>query len=383
MTSNSDRRQPLSLDQATHAAFLSFSTRDDDAYFGWITHFYEELGVALPARAGTERRLPIFHTGVRPLVAGDVGVGLREAAHQSFALVIFVHHGYVLSPYCLAELTAFRDRFGDRGLNERLYVIAMSESAIRQLEARAEWAPILQLGRHVWIRFFQEDDTDEPVVMRMAGRSGKYSLDSAFTRPFTAFLNHLAKQIRDDIDRTSSPPQYPDFTTPSPIPQTEVSTAVGSANVYIESDSAQSPFWNAIAAEIGRAWDQLALELDEEPAMRLRPTGLDLSTLEGRPALSDANGAVLLWVKKQPQTLIAEIARLEPKLAGSDCAPGLVIYLMENARDRPPQRRIRNWEVVCMLARPDDKSVTLLPEDQQRLAKFVTYVHHHKRLGGT
>jgi hypothetical protein len=118
------------------------------------------------------------------------------------------------------------------------------------------------------------------------------------------------------------------------------------------------------------AWDQVVALEKPEPPLRLRPTGLPMTDILSRPRLDDADGVVLVWGWRTPDSLASQIAQVEPKLSGPHFAPGLIAYLMERPDDQPASDSINNWPVVRFATRSDG-SVVVLADDQPRLARFL------------
>ena len=76
-------------------------------------------------------RLPRMHlSGENGPVAGALSDELRRRVEASFAMVIVVHDNYAHSSWCLKELEYFRALWGDAGLHERLYILALSEREV-------------------------------------------------------------------------------------------------------------------------------------------------------------------------------------------------------------------------------------------------------------
>ena len=115
-----------------------------------------------------------------------------------------------------------------------------------------------------------------------------------------------------------------------------------------------------------------------EPQLYLRPTGLQMTEIDQRPVLDDADGVVLLWGKKTPDSLAAQINKVEPKLSGPNYAPGVVAYVMDGPNDTRSTESVGNWHVVRFAPAPGG-GVAVLAEDAAALKAFLTSVLEHKR----
>jgi hypothetical protein len=94
--------------------------------------------------------------------------------------------------------------------------------------------------------------------------------------------------------------------------------------------------------------------------------------------LDDADGVVLLWGKKTPDSLAAQIKKVEPKLSGPNYAPGVVAYLMDGPNDAPAASSVGNWAVLRFEAGAEG-SMRVLQEDAPALEVFVNSVLVRKR----
>ena len=106
------------------------------------------------------------------------------------------------------------------------------------------------------------------------------------------------------------------------------------------------------------------------PPLALRPRGLPVDQIDSFPNLDDADGVVLLWGKKTSDALVAQINKVENKMApGRDAAPGIVAYLM------PPQQASEplpawGWQVLRFDAR-DEEAIDVVVEERDELMRFL------------
>jgi hypothetical protein len=153
--------------------------------------------------------------------------------------------------------------------------------------------------------------------------------------------------------------------------------------VYIEGNKEQEKYWESLGAQVVASWDKVVAPMQIEPQLYLRPTGLQMTEIDQRPVLDDADGVVLLWGKKTPDSLAAQINKVEPKLSGPHYAPGVVAYLMDGPFDTRSTESVGNWHVV-RFAPTADGGIAVLAEDAAALTAFLISVleRKRKRLGG-
>jgi hypothetical protein len=357
-----------------YSAFLSYAEADDGAWASWITNFWEEFDLALRSRV-LGVKVPNSHLSARNgPVQGPLGVALRTNIAASFAMVLFVHDGYVVSEWCLEELKYFKDLFGDSGFRDRLYIIAMSKGAMETLRRKSIWTnEFTGPNQLIWMPFYQDNSDDQPLEIYAAGpRKGKTVVSSDFWTRFVRLRDDLALKIKRQVADEEFVPTYPlTSTSRTPAPNDEI------VRVYIEGKE-QHRYWETLGQQVVQSWDQVVALEHIEPPLRLRPTGLPLSELAQRPILDDANGVVLLWGRKTPDSLAAQISQVEPKLSGPHFAPGLIAYMMQGVDDMPGSTTINNWPVVRFATRSDE-TATVLADDGLKLATFLKRVLAHKR----
>jgi len=145
--------------------------------------------------------------------------------------------------------------------------------------------------------------------------------------------------------------------------------------IYIESNRNERTLWEPLGEQIRRKWDEVSRHLAPErvPPLTLRPRGLPVDQIDSFPNLDDADGVVLLWGKKTSEALVAQINKVENKMApGRDAAPGIVAYLM------PPQQSTEpvpawGWQVLRFDAR-DEEAIDVVDEERDDLKRFLTKV---------
>jgi hypothetical protein len=90
--------------------------------------------------------------------------------------------------------------------------------------------------------------------------------------------------------------------------------------------------------------------------------------------LDDADGVVLLWGRKTPDTLLAQIDNVEKKMAfGKEPAPGIVAYLMPPQPTADPMPAW-GWQVLRFNA-SDEQRINVLDGDGDELDRFLKKVY--------
>jgi hypothetical protein len=200
---------------------------------------------------------------------------------------------------------------------------------------------------------------------------------NGFWRKFLRVREALARKIRTTVDREQHAPSYPDV-----APAAARSVALPGdellVRVYIEGNKEQETYWESLGQQVVASWAEVVAPMQIEPQLYLRPTGLQMTEIDQRPVLDDADGVVLLWGKKTPDSLAAQINKVEPKLSGPNYAPGVVAYVMDGPSDARSTASVGNWHVV-RFAPTADGGVTVLAEDAGALKAFLNSVLERKR----
>jgi len=388
--------QPLpALSECEYAAFVSYAHADDELAFGWIGQFRVELERGLRALL---RGIPVprLHLSAENgPIAGALGEALTQRIQRSFAMIIVVHMNYAASEWCLKELEAFRTLFGDAGVKQRLYVLALSEPAMHQVAAGAAWQGLMTGDDAVWLPFHERDESSRPI----APYTDAGTVAQAFRAPF--------ERLRDDLGAKMKAAQSPAAlrsapAVPAPLPVPVVvevdmplplegaptvpprSASVAAAapsplRIYIESNRHERNLWEPLGEQIQRRWNLLCANLapERKPPLALRARGLPVDRLEEFPTLDDADGVVLLWGRKTSETLVAQIDKVERKTSpGRDAAPGIVAYLM------PPQQASEpvpawGWQVLRFDVQGED-AVDVLDDEQDQLTRFLKKVFRRR-----
>ncbi len=383
------------LKDCEYTAFISYAHADDEAWFSWVTQFRNELERGLGAMLRGVR-LPRFHlSGENGPVAGQLSGELMERVAASFAMVIVVHDNYAQSDWCLKELAYFKSLFGEDGLRERLYIVAMSESAILQVSASPAWKTLMPGADQLWVPFFDPADKARPLDIYM----GPGLVAPAFRMPFERLRSDFAAKLRQSAAASASavPPEPALPVAPvaalaparAPVllgfvPPASAAAAAAAAATLVQrglavrlltQDAVFSDFADFAEAE------HLVLPFDDTPPMMTalaagghlelqrdawlnkgkppeRLHWLDLRDAPPPPAACAGGAAFVAGLGSTPLALQALAERLQPAAAaGPSAAHGVRIYIESNRHERtlwePLGEQIRRkWDEVCRSLAP-------------------------------
>ncbi len=322
--------------------------------------------LAAPSAAPPEAAAPTKVTaaaevaaGAPPALLGFVPASAMAAA--SAAVLTLKQHG--VSARLLAQDVVFSD-FADFSGCEHL-VLAFDDSPL-MLAAMAAGGH-LQLQRDAWLNKARPADHLHWLDLRAAAASAQGAAAHgaaawvAAQGVATVSLQALAEQLK---------PAAP-VAPPAP--------ALG-VRIYIESNRYERNLWEALGEQIRVKWDAVCQHLapGRVPALQLRARGLPVDQIDSFPSLDDADGVVLLWGRKTSEALVAQINKVENKMApGRDAAPGIVAYLM------PPQQATEpvpawGWQVLRFNAESED-SIDVVLEENDQLERFLKKVYQRRQ----
>lgn len=351
-------------------AYFSYSAADDEAWNHWIVNFKNELSFSLPSRLRGIKLPPIHLRGDSPWASGLLDERLEDNVRDSFALFLFVHDNYLDSQWCLKELEYFKKHFGEQGFRDRLYVIAMSKSAIDELTSREAWKKLCPFEDQLYIPFYMAVDPDLPIPIysgeNEVAEGKRRVVSNAFWESFIGIREDLANRIR----RTSEIGKMIAVSVPSENPEI--------VRIYIESNERQETYLEPLARRLTQSWDHLIACEHVEPSLYLRPTGLPMNEINNRPYLDDADGIILIGNGKTPDSLAAQISKIESKLRGKSVAPGIIAYLMKPGEQPLGFNRVLNWQLLNF--EPDSQGgLHISDQDGTALGIFLTNVLARKR----
>jgi hypothetical protein len=217
--------------ECKYSAFVSYANDDNTAWYRWVSKFTRELEQVLGGRARVKNVPPPFFGDDTPAVAGRLSMTLETAVASSFAMIIVVHDNYAQSDWCLQELDYFRSRFGDSGFLERLYIVAMSESAMEAVKQKDTWQQLCPNEDQVWLPFFQQGRRDEPVNIYQGMEDGKGVLSNEFLKPFDQLVSDLAAKITRSANAAALKPDAVASQAPLPLRPASLSAALFATSV--------------------------------------------------------------------------------------------------------------------------------------------------------
>ncbi len=368
----------LSFSKCGFSVFFSYADADNDAWNGWVTSFNDELKIGLHSRLRSVQVPKLHVIGDSGLQNGQLSQALVHNISQSFAMFLFVHDNYVDSKWCWRELKAFKDTFGEDGFRQRLYVVVMSEQAWDTMMMDARWTALFPYDDPIWLRFYRIDETSWPYRIYSENahdQSRKAQVSPAFWEPFVKVRERLVAKIKESLAAEQQVRSYPELKPASVAAEPEPSEVL----VFIESPKDLAQRSLAIGNQVATRWLEIVEPMALQPPLLLRPTGLPMEDLRLRPRLANADGVILLWASKTPDTLAVEIQKLEPSLEGPDVAPGLIAYPVSDTDDAGIQRKINGWDVVRFGYGADGQAQPMDEDDVKRLEKFLQRVLQRKR----
>ena len=362
----------------TYSAFISYAHADDRGWNDWVSCFSKELDMTLPTRL---RGIPVpkVHlSGKNGPVAGDLGDELRARIAASFAMILVVHDNYAESGWCQQELAYFKSLFGDQGFRERLYIVALSQSAMKQVMATDTWKQLCPGSNLLYLHFFQDDDADMPIGIY----SDKGIVANAFWSPFVKLREDFAKKIKGNFEAGSGRASIAtsiSTSAPAALGSNPSAPAIDdSVRIYIESNQNEVDHWESVGAQVVKGWDTVVAGMALAPPLYVRPSGLPMDRIDQYPRLDDADGVILLWGQKTSDSLVAQIRKVEQKLSGRDLAPGVVAYLMPPQGVADQAVSAFGWPVVRFNA-PQAQGIEVVAQDAPKLESFLRKVLERKQ----
>lgn len=196
--------------ECRYSVFISYAGADNETYGNWPIDFATVLNRQLEAALSPYRerlsKLPATHAfQVSSIVRGSLEKELRDRIAESFAMVIVVGEGYASSQWCLDELGYFRERFGDEGIDRRLFVVALDEAVMRRVVGRPQWLQSLRPDQS-WQPFYGSG-IDKPWVPVLRDDGKVPGTD--FLRCLKPIREALVASIVDDLERPHEQPATP------------------------------------------------------------------------------------------------------------------------------------------------------------------------------
>jgi TIR domain len=387
------------ISECDYTAFISYAHADDDLCLGWVTQFRNELDRGLSAKLRGVRLPPLHLSGDNGPVGGVLSDELIKRVDASFAMIIIVGDNYVQSTWCLKELAYFKRLFGDQGFRDRLYILALSQTAIFKITSSPDWQALMPTDEQVWMPFFDPIERDQCLKVYMSPNV----VSNEFGTLFERLRNDFAGKVKETVDAAASPKVTPNL-MPAPSDISKAKPSVGArAGVAVQMGFVAPASADAAAAalkgmaEQGLAVRQLSQDVvfsdfadlmqadclvlpfdDNALLMTGMATGghlqiqreawlkkgksadkvlwLDLRERVTLPRDWQGGAAYVATLNVAPLQLPALIATLRPKpVAGGagEARPSSVrLYIESNGNERtqwePMGVQIRHkWEIIC------------------------------------
>lgn len=217
------------LKEFEYTAFISYAHADDEAWYGWVKCFRNELERGLRALLRGQTVAEMHLSGDNGPIAGVLGEALQQRVAASFAMIIVVHENYAQSTWCLKELAYFKALFGEQGLRERLYIVALSEAAIQQVSRSAAWQALLPGGEQLWLPFYDPADPLRPLDIYMSPGI----VANAFRTPFERLRGDLAAKLRRLQQADAKTPPFDPLATAPVLPAPQPAPAAPAGGVLM------------------------------------------------------------------------------------------------------------------------------------------------------
>jgi hypothetical protein len=185
-----------------HAAFISYSQDDNEltSHASELKKYFDQkFGAMLRTQnRGRYAERAAYFDRVGLPEAGSLSTELRQAVQGSLSLVIVVGRGYLKSPWCLEELTWFREMFKGRPdeLKRRLLIVVSEPECDKELTQHERWPADLRIdavrrqmyarGKPIRVHVLQEP---EP------GDEERYVRNPQFETKAESLLRHIVGEI--------------------------------------------------------------------------------------------------------------------------------------------------------------------------------------------
>lgn len=179
------------LKDCKYSAFISYASADDVDNYNWISIFVRELFLQLKVKCrGLQEPFKYKTNGIQN---GLLDEKIRETIAESFLMIVFVHEAYAASEACMQELREFVTLFGDAGLKNRLFIVAMGKRWALQLGQLEPWKSLIPASQ-VWANFTNPESEDMPLAIYVAGAT---IVDEPFKVPFNPFREAVLECFKE------------------------------------------------------------------------------------------------------------------------------------------------------------------------------------------
>lgn len=154
----------------------------------------------------------------------------------------------------------------------------------------------------------------------------------------------------------------------------ETIDASSPALLYIESNHVELDHWDALGRQLKPRWQKVTG--GSGTRLDFLHRGLPINHLARFPTLNEADGFILLWGKKDPESLVAHIRAVETRVrsCSQDLPPGIVAYLVPPQEQTPEAVPAYGWRVLRFDASHED-NIDIVSAESDRLEKFLRQVH--------
>ena len=199
-------RPLLSIAECESTGLICAARRDDERWEGWVSRFRDELDRGLRSRMRGVRLPPLdstFAARASSSVEGSVSDEIDRLLAKTFALVLIAAPDTAESSWCQHEAAAFFRLHGASAI-ERLYIIALSQSAVRKVLSWPLWEQIGADTYSKWLQFFSDDHPEWPISISL----DRGVLSPEFIGPFERLREHFVESIRRSLVTGDSGTSY-------------------------------------------------------------------------------------------------------------------------------------------------------------------------------
>jgi hypothetical protein len=310
-----------------YSLFVSYAHADNRSNNGWITSLRDAIWDRLSNLPRHIVQLELHLSQENGATAGHLNDRLRTAVTESFGMLLVIGENYVNSGWCEKELELFGELFGREGTKTRLYIVAMSQSALDSAKQGARWREVVS-DDQVWVPMYQDTHPNLPIE-RGAPDGGRFS--DQFFAGARAIADPLISCIKDDFEQESD----------------EFTRAHGAGPRHLDGSPRRAPWPGSKRIGIGPFTPNL-----EAHAERLRGVlardGADILMLS-RQLIDDYDpddGKALRDVLEQLDFLVVPLADVKPLLPA---IPGGHTTVIQQER-----AKLKSAALTIVWYRPDD-----------------------------
>jgi hypothetical protein len=184
-------------DACEFSLFVSYAHADDESNNYWVTALRDAVWGRLKNldRKITKRQL--HFSGTNGPTAGHLSDELRARVARSFGMLLVVGEQYVSSGWCEKELELFVEIFGEQAIKTRLFIAAMSETALGEARKKEQWKKLFG-DEQIWIPMYDQVDTNKPLPHVPENKH----YPQAFFDNVKKIGNPLIERIQQDFKRS-------------------------------------------------------------------------------------------------------------------------------------------------------------------------------------